>query len=219
MSVMMCVAWSKILLPFPASFRMFVNVNRRFSPDWIASSSIPVFFIIALARSVTCFAVTWAAAPVDLMTLFVCAVTFTDCVHSSQPIFNVATAPRNTRRPEAQCGGFRELPDPAVRLVHRPFVEPGGVRLEDGFQLRDCGCHLVSSRLFGPLRRPLRLEPHPGRPHPEQRDEVNVRDRNVQDTGNLEVAGPFGDAVVCSVEAADAEDRGPDEFFPSASLG
>ncbi len=33
MSVMIRVAWSKILLPLPASLRMLVNVRSMFAPD------------------------------------------------------------------------------------------------------------------------------------------------------------------------------------------
>jgi hypothetical protein len=58
-------------LPLPTSLRTPLNVSSRFDPDWIASSSIPAFFEIAVARSPTCFADTFAAPPVDLMTAFV----------------------------------------------------------------------------------------------------------------------------------------------------
>jgi hypothetical protein len=47
MSVMIFVAWLKMSLPLPTSFLTFVNVSSRFSPDWIASSSTPVFFAMA----------------------------------------------------------------------------------------------------------------------------------------------------------------------------
>ena len=45
MSSAALVAWSKTSLPLPASLRTLVNVSSRFSPDWIASSSTPDFFI------------------------------------------------------------------------------------------------------------------------------------------------------------------------------
>jgi hypothetical protein len=56
MSVMIPVAWLKMSLPLPTSLRTLVNVSSRFSPDWIASSSTPVFLLIAVARSPTCLA-------------------------------------------------------------------------------------------------------------------------------------------------------------------
>jgi hypothetical protein len=42
-STTLLVARSKIRFPLPVSFRIFVNVRRRFSPDWIALWSIPTF--------------------------------------------------------------------------------------------------------------------------------------------------------------------------------
>ena len=39
------VAWVNMSLPLPASFCTLVNVRSRFSPDWIVSSSTPVFCI------------------------------------------------------------------------------------------------------------------------------------------------------------------------------
>ena len=98
MSAMTCVALVKMSLPFPALFWTLVNVSSRFSPDWIVSSSIPVLRIIDPARFATCFAVTPAAPPVDLMTAAVCAATFADCVSSSIPTFNV---PVSAARPAA----------------------------------------------------------------------------------------------------------------------
>jgi hypothetical protein len=65
-------------LPLPTSLRTFVNVSSRFSPDWIASSSTPVLLLIAVARSPTCLAVTFAAPPVDLMTCVVSRPIFAD---------------------------------------------------------------------------------------------------------------------------------------------
>ena len=43
-------------LPLPASLWMLVNVRRRFSPDLMASSSMPDLFINAVPSSSTCFA-------------------------------------------------------------------------------------------------------------------------------------------------------------------
>jgi hypothetical protein len=78
MSVMICVAWLKMSLPEPTTFLTLVNVRSRFSPDWIASSSTPVFLAMAPARSPTCLADTCAAPPVDLMTCDVRAPIFRD---------------------------------------------------------------------------------------------------------------------------------------------
>jgi hypothetical protein len=50
MSVIIDVVWLKMSLPLPPSFLMFLNVRRRFAPDWIASSSMPTLLLIAVAR-------------------------------------------------------------------------------------------------------------------------------------------------------------------------
>jgi hypothetical protein len=61
-------------------------------------------------KVVTCFAVTPAISPVDFNTAFVCAVTFVDCVHSSQPIFSVATAPATPAAPNPSAAAFANFP-------------------------------------------------------------------------------------------------------------
>jgi hypothetical protein len=68
MSTASRVAWLKTLLPLPTSLRTFVNVSSMFSPDWIASSSMPTLREIAFARLPTWIAETFAAPPVVLMT-------------------------------------------------------------------------------------------------------------------------------------------------------
>ena len=65
------VAWSKMSFPLPTSFLIPVNVRRRFSPDAMASSSTPDFFINCSARVETWSAETFATPPVLLMTEFV----------------------------------------------------------------------------------------------------------------------------------------------------
>jgi hypothetical protein len=59
---------------------MFVNVSSRFSADWTASSSMPDLRLIAVARSPICFAVTFAAPPVDFRTVSVCLPTASESV-------------------------------------------------------------------------------------------------------------------------------------------
>jgi hypothetical protein len=54
MSVSVLVAWLKMSLPLPTSLRMFVNVSSMFSPDWIASSSMPTLLLIEVARFPIC---------------------------------------------------------------------------------------------------------------------------------------------------------------------
>src|SRR5262245_36877197 len=80
-------------LPLPASLAMFLNVRIRFSPDWIASSSIPVLRDMASARSFTSPAVTFAAPPVDLRTASVCLRT---CSEFSNCLNEYAAAPHRT---------------------------------------------------------------------------------------------------------------------------
>src|SRR5262245_56882550 len=84
-------------LPLPASLAIFLNVRIRFSPDWIASSSIPVLRDMASARSFTSPAVTFAAPPVDLRTASVCLRTcseFSNCLNEY-----AAAAPRTDSPP------------------------------------------------------------------------------------------------------------------------
>ena len=83
--------WSKIALPLPASFLMFLNVRRRFCPDWIASSSMPVFSEIADARAPTWPAEMFAALPIDWMTFSVRAVI--TCASRASPSASPTTLP------------------------------------------------------------------------------------------------------------------------------
>jgi hypothetical protein len=85
------VARSKILLPLPVSFRMFVNDRSRFSLVWISSSSIPVRFDNRSARSATWSSVTFAAPPVDLIAAVVSLPILTD----SRPA--VTESPRKSK--------------------------------------------------------------------------------------------------------------------------
>src|SRR4030095_659530 len=69
------VASSKIMLFFLKSLRTLVNVANMFSADKISSSSRPVTLEMRVAISSICFAVIFAAPPVDLMTALVWAWT------------------------------------------------------------------------------------------------------------------------------------------------
>jgi hypothetical protein len=84
MSVAAFVAWSNMSLPLPTSLRILVNVSSMFSPDAIASSSMPAYLEIEFARSSTCLALTFAADPVDAITAAVCPATF--CASSASAI-------------------------------------------------------------------------------------------------------------------------------------
>lgn len=93
-------------LPMP-SFR-FVNVSSRFALDWIASSSIPVLLLIAVASAPTWPAEIPAAPPVDLITDAVIAPTFADSLASAMNPEKSLPAPRTAVIPT------RGLMNPAV---------------------------------------------------------------------------------------------------------
>jgi hypothetical protein len=66
-----------------------------FSPAWMTSSSMPVFFSREFESCSTCLALTFAAPPVDLITAAVCAEAFCACSSSSQA--ECVASPRPTR--------------------------------------------------------------------------------------------------------------------------
>src|SRR5690349_17828490 len=133
MSWVIATDWSKTLLFLPASFRMFLKVSSMLAPLWITSSSMPDFRESAVDRSPTCFAVTPAAFPVDLMTCSVRAPTFCDSRASaieSLPSLNAASptalnaaAPRNAAR--LACDVMLDVRDlPAELPNRRPPLAP-----------------------------------------------------------------------------------------------
>jgi hypothetical protein len=116
MSSAALVAWLKTSLPLPVSLRILVNVSSMFSPDWIASSSTPLFFISDPARSSTCLALTLAASPVLLSTAPVCAPTFWACANSSTPILIVAPSAANPAVAPASARPLSLDPNPDALL-------------------------------------------------------------------------------------------------------
>ena len=79
MSSAALVAWLKMSLPAPTSFRTSRNVSSMFAPAWTASSSAPDSCISCSDSSSISVAVTPAAPPVDFRTAAVWADTFWAC--------------------------------------------------------------------------------------------------------------------------------------------
>jgi hypothetical protein len=116
-------------LPLPAWFWIPVKVNKRFCPDWTASSSAPVFALIAFARSPTWEALIFAAPPVDRMAFSVIDATFADSRASSmRPLTNekpstIPAAANNFRpRPATDPSAPPLMSSPTLRPASDPFL-------------------------------------------------------------------------------------------------
>jgi hypothetical protein len=135
-SVMIFVVWLKMSLPAPAWFLMFVNVSSRFWPDWIASSSMPVFLAMAAARSPTCFADTPAAPPVDLMTCVVRAAIFRDSSAASYSDLKPSIRPAPSSAPAASFMPLAIVePNPEVCLPACSAESPTFLKVGEALSL------------------------------------------------------------------------------------
>ena len=95
---------------------MFLNVRSQFSAACVASSSIPVFFNVASASASTCFVVTFARMPVNLMTAFVCAITFWPCENWSKTVLTATASPTGPTKAPTSPKVLRLMP-PKARLL------------------------------------------------------------------------------------------------------